>query len=188
MKKLLVVLFALTICITASAEGMYFGIDAGYGLWTIEPKDATAEWKPMNASVAFNVGKSFDGLRLEGSLGMTLASDDKEAGATLEYSNYNLMFNIYYDLMLSNALYIYPTIGVGIVRSTMDWGGSMDKNALTLAMQWGLGVRYQIDSRQSIDFTIRYFGDGGPDYEYSGGDWEIEAEAIHASLGYKLWF
>ncbi|MDR2870521.1 MAG: outer membrane beta-barrel protein [Deferribacteraceae bacterium] len=215
MKKLLIIAsFILMSCFTASAQ-IYVGVDLGYGLYTatntkLSQYAVENEWKPSNMNVTLNFGRSYSLLRTELATMLTLAAEaDDDSGNTIEYSNYNVMINLYLDIPVSETVKIYPVLGIGLASSKANFTVSpkaneiTGKSSLTFAWQAGLGASYQLNEQHSLDFTVRYLDLGEPDYETHYHGWapegntiivegkdfiQVETSAIKLDLGYKYWF
>ena len=185
---------ALTSNVYAEGSGIYFGGIVGTSL---RPDTTLSSPSLGTQEMEFKPGYTFGGfvgydfgnnLRLEGEISYrenrirTGGGEDPQAGTS------SIMLNGYYELPLTQPLYLYFGGGLGMATAqleTISLGQAIDANETVFAYQLETGIGWNYNPKVNFSLGYRFFDTADPEFVLPAGQ-RVQMDLENHELIFKM--
>ena len=206
-KALLTLLVGLAGCVLAQAapytytqsnEGWYVAGNLSMGTATnpdisISPAGTGEIDTDLGYGIALAGGYEWDGLRLELEYAFrhndgNIKNNTAMANQNANFAIHSLMVNALYDYYLTDEVYWYNGMGLGLAFAKLSSPGGSDSDTV-LAWQMMTGIGYDLTENIAITFGYRLFTTRDPDLTIGGNRYNTETPIISSvELGMRYNF
>jgi hypothetical protein len=121
--------------------------------------------------------------------------DGNPAEVMEEYTVHGALFNLAYNIELSDESIAYIGAGVGFSHFNQEFSASTvgakytyDDSDTVFTYQFKAGVRYALNDAWAVNGGLRYIGFGDPEFSYGDVDLSGDVSALAIELGLSYTF
>jgi opacity protein-like surface antigen len=189
-------LLTLTSNVYAEGSGIYVGGIAGA---SVRPDTILSSPSLGSQTMEFSPGYTFGGflgydfgnnLRLEGEISYRENELRTGGGEDPQATTSVMMFNGFYDLLLSTPLNLYFGAGVGVATAqleTLSLGQAIDANEAVFAYQLETGIGWNYNLKTTFSLGYRFFDTADPEFVLPAGQrakMELETHELILKMRY----